>query len=49
MKDPKANAARVKALDALFKEKFPGMPSDEDLPAPPCDFNQGRFTVKEKA
>jgi len=41
-----ANAARVKKLDALFKEKFPDMPSDKELPTPPCDFKQREFLSK---
>jgi len=37
----KASAARVEKLDALFKEKYPDMPTDKDLPIwPQCNFNE---------
>jgi hypothetical protein len=41
--DTKANAKRVKRALDLFREKFPDMPSDDDLPDPVCDFNCKRF------
>jgi len=37
----KASAVRLERLDALFKEKYPDMPTDKDLPlGPRCDFNE---------
>mmetsp|Transcript_36701 Transcript_36701/g.114228 ORF Transcript_36701/g.114228 Transcript_36701/m.114228 type:complete len:464 (+) Transcript_36701:3-1394(+) len=37
------NAERVKMANDLFKEKYPHLPSDEDLPPPPCDFDKAKF------
>mmetsp|Transcript_68035 Transcript_68035/g.142064 ORF Transcript_68035/g.142064 Transcript_68035/m.142064 type:complete len:559 (+) Transcript_68035:133-1809(+) len=43
LNNTEANAARVKAVDQMFKEKYPDMPSNEELPPPTCDFNIKRF------
>lgn len=37
------NLERIKKADALFKQKYPDEPSDEELQAPPCDFNFDAF------
>jgi len=47
--DPKANAMRITKLDALFKNDFPDLPSEKELPAPPCNFNKEKFLVKSSA
>jgi hypothetical protein len=39
----KANAKRIAAVRALFAEAYPNQTLDEDMPAPPCDFNFGEF------
>lgn len=41
--DKAANAERVAAASKLFAAKYPDEPSDEDLPAPPCDFKYNAF------
>eukprot|EP00429_Kryptoperidinium_foliaceum_P019836 CAMPEP_0176037966 /NCGR_PEP_ID=MMETSP0120_2-20121206/18812_1 /TAXON_ID=160619 /ORGANISM="Kryptoperidinium foliaceum, Strain CCMP 1326" /LENGTH=462 /DNA_ID=CAMNT_0017371357 /DNA_START=77 /DNA_END=1465 /DNA_ORIENTATION=- len=43
LNNTEANAKRVKAADALFKRKYPDMPSDEEMPPPPCDFSLDKF------
>eukprot|EP00932_Pfiesteria_piscicida_P001275 SRR837773.11243.p2 GENE.SRR837773.11243~~SRR837773.11243.p2 ORF type:complete len:257 (-),score=111.53 SRR837773.11243:20-760(-) len=43
MNSTEANAARVQAANDLFKAKYPGMPHDDDLPNPPCDFDKDKF------
>ncbi|CAE8620834.1 unnamed protein product [Polarella glacialis] len=41
--DPLANAARVARANELFMKKYPDLPGDEQLAAPPCDFNFNTF------
>ncbi|CAE7715314.1 miaA, partial [Symbiodinium sp. KB8] len=43
MNDTEANAERMAKVDKLFKDKFPDMPSDADLPSPTCDFRMEQF------
>lgn len=43
MNDTEANAKRVEAANDLFKKKYPNMPHDDDLRAPPCDFDKEKF------
>lgn len=38
-----SNAKRVEQTDRMFKQKYPDMPMDRELPPPPCDFNKGKF------
>jgi hypothetical protein len=42
------NTRRVKRALDLFDEKYPDMPSGEDLPDPGCDFNCKRFYTDEE-
>jgi hypothetical protein len=35
--------AREKAVDDFFKKKYPNMPTDAQLPPPPCDFDPKKF------
>mmetsp|Transcript_96176 Transcript_96176/g.242328 ORF Transcript_96176/g.242328 Transcript_96176/m.242328 type:complete len:428 (-) Transcript_96176:397-1680(-) len=41
--DTAANTERVRNADATFKQKYPDLPSDEELPPPPCDFDLAQF------
>mmetsp|Transcript_40386 Transcript_40386/g.116062 ORF Transcript_40386/g.116062 Transcript_40386/m.116062 type:complete len:276 (+) Transcript_40386:1-828(+) len=43
LNNTEANAERVSAADALFKQKYPDMPSEAELPPPPCDFDLKKF------
>lgn len=38
-----ACALRVQAMQNLFKLKSPDEPTDEEVPAPPCDFSYGAY------
>jgi len=42
-KNRKKNQARIDAVDAAFKRKYPDMPSNKEMPGPMCDFNRQRF------
>eukprot|EP00928_Gymnodinium_smaydae_P023997 TRINITY_DN19572_c0_g4_i1.p1 TRINITY_DN19572_c0_g4~~TRINITY_DN19572_c0_g4_i1.p1 ORF type:complete len:425 (-),score=34.41 TRINITY_DN19572_c0_g4_i1:114-1367(-) len=44
--DSARNAERVRLVDEAFKEKYPNMPSELDLPAPSCDFKLDPFYRK---
>eukprot|EP00929_Paragymnodinium_shiwhaense_P116421 TRINITY_DN8594_c0_g1_i1.p1 TRINITY_DN8594_c0_g1~~TRINITY_DN8594_c0_g1_i1.p1 ORF type:complete len:495 (+),score=102.68 TRINITY_DN8594_c0_g1_i1:109-1593(+) len=49
-KDPARNKQRMDQVDKAFKEKYPEMPSDEELPSPPCDFSRhGYFPRSHEA
>lgn len=41
--DTAKNAERVHKADLLFKQKYPSMASDEEMPAPECDFDKPLF------
>lgn len=43
MHDEVKNRWRMGQVDNMFKEKYPDVPSDAELPAPPCDFDQNAF------
>ncbi|CAE7430722.1 miaA [Symbiodinium necroappetens] len=45
MNDTEANAERMAKVDKLFKDKFPDMPSDADLPSPTCDFRMEQLAI----
>ncbi|CAK0795738.1 unnamed protein product [Prorocentrum cordatum] len=46
--DMESNRKRVQRAFALFEEKYPDMPSQEDYPDPVCDFNCKRFYTDEE-
>lgn len=37
------NRDRVKRAAQMFKDKYPDMPSEEDFPAPKCDFAKSKY------
>jgi len=41
--DVSKNQWRMDQVDRAFLSKYPEMPSEKDLPVPPCDFNQEVF------
>jgi len=41
--DAAGNAERVKKVLQKFHDKYPNMPTEYDLPPPPCDFNRDAF------
>mmetsp|Transcript_20147 Transcript_20147/g.51480 ORF Transcript_20147/g.51480 Transcript_20147/m.51480 type:complete len:592 (+) Transcript_20147:93-1868(+) len=43
LNNKKKNEARVKRAYEVFTKKYSNMTSDEELPAPSCDFNFGAF------
>merc|ERR1712154_587486 len=43
MMDKRKGAERVQKAREAFNKKYPHMPPDESLLAPPCDFNQKKY------
>lgn len=41
--DVEKNKWRMDQVDAAFKGKYPDLPSDAELPPPPCDFDKEAF------